>query len=437
MAALPVDGLPVELLAEILLWSLVVSTTHRTYKPTDILRLSQVSRHWRLVAHSTPQLWTCLSIDLNLFPGDTYIAALKTWFNRSVPLTLSLTLLTYYPQDDERVAAIVAALVPFRNRFASLTFWVHSFAPFLPLFAKSLDSLEALHLNEYATIDPHDGPVIELAAVAPCLRRASLYRDDYVKIFEIPWALLTHLRLCDWPGDTLEILRQCRNLETVDIVALEGDLILPNNPVTLNRLHSLTLIMETGETPYECQFPCFFRPLVLPALVSLKIDCDGIEWPPTGWSADDFTQFQLRTPSLQFLSLSCAINSRELIAMLRSSPTLRSLHLVCLRCVDDTFLQALRYRESDSQGPLVPLLDTLSCDIRTNFTEALLEDMLRSRWWPSTSGSAPSRKVSRLKSVYIYSSQFYPLTKRFSTPAVSDGFRVRMQDCLEDGMVFR
>jgi hypothetical protein len=45
--------------------------------------------------------------------------------------------------------------------------------------------------------------------------------------------------------------------------------------------------------------------------------------------------------------------------------------------------------------------------------------------------------VSRLKSVCIYSSQFYPLTKRFSTPAVSDGFRVRMQDCLEDGMVFR
>ncbi|KAJ7685560.1 hypothetical protein DFH06DRAFT_939880, partial [Mycena polygramma] len=51
----PIRKLPVELLAEIFLLSLVPGSSP---PEQDVFRISHVSAHWRQVAHSTPRLWT-------------------------------------------------------------------------------------------------------------------------------------------------------------------------------------------------------------------------------------------------------------------------------------------------------------------------------------------------------------------------------------------
>ncbi|KAJ7286138.1 hypothetical protein C8J57DRAFT_1286826 [Mycena rebaudengoi] len=359
--------------------------------PRDVLRLTQVCRHWQWVAHTTPQLWTRLSIPPWAIPYGQF----------------------------------VFTLLPFVHRISSLNIQNGSCSSELALrllFASPLEALETLHLCDESL----PSTSVDLCAVAPRLRRLFLYyvSDVFAFFDKVPWAQLTHLRLdYHYPGESLEIMRQCGNLEEAEIWILEDadEPILTNEPITFHHLHCLKLVIdivhnETG------RFPCFFRPLTLPALTSLEISFNGPQWPPTLWSADEFSEFQLRTPNIQFLTLThCALNSEELIIILQFLVLFST-----QKCIDDAFLLALRYDESSSTQPLVPLLKSFSWEeIGKNFEEASLEGMIRSRWWPPQKVPPVSvRKVARLKCGLLRCSEHH----------LSDGFRARMQDCAQYGI---
>ncbi|KAJ7286313.1 hypothetical protein C8J57DRAFT_1287299 [Mycena rebaudengoi] len=297
----PADELPVELLAEILSLSLKgfkSSVFELEIYPTAkaVLRLTQVSRYWRLAAHNSPDLWTRLCIGLNVVPSDAYVAGLTAWLNRSVPLTISLDIKDSLAVSYCDAAGIVDILLPFTHRISSLIFEFSSFS--IPINAQT------------------NG--VDLATIAPRLRR-------------------------------------CNNLEEahIDIIEDDEDPVPTNWPFTLPHLHSLKFTTTCGV------FPFVFRVLTLPALTSLSLSFDGREWPPASWSADEFSQFQLRSPNIQDLTLSYStLDPTQLISILRSSPAIRTLALFSTpNCIDDTFLQTLRHCESESGELLVPLLE--------------------------------------------------------------------------------
>ncbi|KAJ6455385.1 hypothetical protein C8R45DRAFT_592248 [Mycena sanguinolenta] len=213
----PITKLPVELVAEIFHLTIRGDDRH----VWDALGISQVCSYWRQIAHSTPRLWTGpMEVYIRQGRGSdgeqAYVDGLKTWLQRSAPLSVPITLLLgsgYYKNNNNRIPHGILSTAP---RWRSLRLDVPDTTPLSfvrQLSEGQFDSLEELDLEpDYFT---GFRPTTPISFVVPRLRklRMNLWSNVLPIDILLPWAQLTVLTLIsDFSNIALDILAQCTSL---------------------------------------------------------------------------------------------------------------------------------------------------------------------------------------------------------------------------------
>ncbi|KAJ7492101.1 hypothetical protein FB451DRAFT_516473 [Mycena latifolia] len=431
----PVRILPSELLGNIFTLTLDAKNDGDGWAGTsikDVLVLSQVCTHWRQAALNTPQLWArLLPIFSEKRPGEALLTATKVFLERSAPLPVPVSLGSGYDAGASSHLSLMDALFAVPHRWLALTLSTRSLAALAQIAAGTLSALETLDLR--STINGGETEFhssVNIFMSAPHLRRVTLWHVKNVDGFPMPWSQLTNLALADEsPKACLDIILGCTNLVSATLRMSgwpESVSLTDADIVTLEHLTSLEI--HISNTSSDEHFTPFLQRLNLPSLTSLKMYGEYHSGVIT-WSAMAFTLFQLRSPLIERLQIDhCALTSEDLQAVVHHAPNLTHLEVYnCSNCIDDAFLEVLRYSQFDPV-PFAPKLEVLwLSSLRCDFEESTLKDMIESRWWTEDELLAmPSPPaVARLKNVE------YTSSRKFSKK-----FEKRMQVYRAEGLEF-
>ncbi|KAF7351088.1 F-box domain-containing protein [Mycena sanguinolenta] len=397
MAIAPVHQLPPELLAEIfLIVHEDVYPFSRKGRVQKVQALSQVCAFWRSVAHTTPRLWTeSLSVKVDETPTADYVSFVKEWLERSALIQIPVQL--KIPGKNVEMGPLMDAVATTAHRWKRAIFDIPSLSIFCSIPPDSLKSLKRLSLR---SADAKHHKDTQPFVTAGRLRRVSLTTHRTSGLL-MPWSQLTHMNVIDTsPQECLDALVQCTAIVSAkfETMAWQDFPDMSQRPITtLARLKKLCVEFCT---PGGFIVP-FFVCLALPALATLTLELDIDHT----WSSAEFTQFQLRSPNIEDLTIERSpMESDDLLAVLQHAPLLVSLHMeCCMYCFDNSFLDGLQYSPAQAVH-LAPKLEFLSWTYAgVGFDEDALDAMIRSRWWTDEQLLAfPSPpRVARLASVDI------------------------------------
>lgn len=290
----PVRQLPAELLSEIFLFTFNPFNGARR----DVLRLSHVCAFWRQVAHTTPQLWTTLRLDVrhDRTVQANSMACIQAWLARSSPLTVSIRLHCRITGVD----IFLSTMAPSMNRWETFELVTNDISGLGRISPEPTEMLTTLSLQTTQST----ALTIYTFAKASRLREVTLDVFDLSQIV-LPWSQLTHLDVSTKSADScLQVLLKCANLvsATFSTTLWEENVAVPLRPPTvLPHLITLKLnFMEGHSGP-------FFQPLALP---ELKLHLDFIA--DAGWDEAIFSEFLRRSPNLEtFSSCHLPMNSEE------------------------------------------------------------------------------------------------------------------------------
>jgi hypothetical protein len=400
MAIAPIHKLPAELLVEIFLLvrSDVTFPEHRKKKIRKLHALSQVCAYWRRVAYTTPHLWTeALITELKKTPTAEYIACVKEWLERSAPLPIPVDLRLSGTSVE---AAPLMDVIVAAHRWSSANFELGSLSVLSCIPTDSLKSLERLFLKS-PDVKHHAKTRVFLTTVR--LRRLSLTTRRTAQLL-MPWSQLTEIDVTDGsPWECLDTLVQCTSLVSAHFeTETWPDLpdLSERQMTTLGRLEDLSVSFLSTSGFVAPFFMC----LALPALKKLNLYLDSEQT----WSSAEFTQFQLRSPNIEHLTIDSSqmMEPSDLLAALQHAPSLVTLRMeVSTYCFDGSIVAALQYSDTLAV-PFVPRLEDLFFSYAgTAFEEDALDAMIQSRWWTDEQLlSLPSPpKVSRWAVIHIYS----------------------------------
>ncbi|KAJ7726512.1 hypothetical protein B0H16DRAFT_265517 [Mycena metata] len=397
-AIAPVHKLPAELLVEIFRYkcdSEYTATWRSVIKKVQVL--SHVCVYWRRVAINTPRLWTnTLSIELGKATTDAYAARLKEWLNRSAPLPIGVHLVSWSGADATAVLKVLLAAV---HRWSEANFDLPSLSVLSRVPPEALKCLQSLTLHSRR--DTNSGS-LSAFSLAHNLRSLSLDIRHSARL-RLPWSNLLDLNMtADTPEEALHGLLQCTNIVSASfrMPAWED---LPDlseiNLTTLGRLETLDITVN-ADTESGFVVP-FFVCLALPALKRLVLHLE-LE---LSWSSAAFTQFQLRSPNIDYLSISwCSIDSDDLMAVLRHAPLLSQLCMEgCANAFDHIVVEALCSSPEDPDPLVAHLHDIMVCEGCDDHADDTLDALIASRWWTDEQLAAfPSPpKVSRWSHIEI------------------------------------
>ncbi|KAJ7627538.1 hypothetical protein DFH06DRAFT_729369 [Mycena polygramma] len=454
----PIGKLPTELLLEI--FKLAVHTPvlgdHIPWEPLfshrnlyhgnlrtglrKVLRLSQVSSYWRQTVHEAPELWAECVVGVHLggkqgvLPRDAYLDGLKTLLSRSspYPISFSFKMARRASTDD----CIVGLIAPTLKRWKNLHLALDSFDRLDGLPSHSgafeFEALERVHIRGLS----RQTNAFTAFQSSPRLRSFALETDDElpkIHLIQLPWRQLTHLDVWDYSlGGCRNALLQCASLVSARFVTCsDWDLTVEaaDTPVVvLPFLTTLNMTVEGSDSGPVAALKAFLAPLALPALTTLDLTFDPED--DEYWPIETFSAFQDRAPELEkILLMNGSLGPDALVALLRHAPALETLDIqLSWDCVDDGFLEALRYDEADPAPPLAPRLTDIKLYCVGEVDEGLLEGAIRSRWWADdgrvlADGSPPG--VSRLRRVAFTSDEY---------DAKDDAFKTRTEDLVRQGL---
>ncbi|KAK7040522.1 F-box domain-containing protein, partial [Favolaschia claudopus] len=352
----PIRKLPDELLAMIMRLALE-NDSRRIDAATMVLsalRLSQVCKHWRQLAHRTPHLWTTqLPVQYKEPDGYSpdYIAATKVYLERAASRWKS-----FHNSGPPAILDALAKLAP-----------------------NSLKLLEEVTLWDVA-------PVTSAFLCAPRLRKVNLHIYTHTSTpLPMPWGQLTALDVSTVGFSIcLDILRQCTNVVRA---TLYGDRpqVEPTPSASEYAPVTLPFLEELYISIYVDRLASCFGQLSLPKLRKLTINftdlMDSGDWSPAHSAV--FTQFQLRSPNIEDLSLAIRrIDPSQLRELLSHAPRMTDLNLdCCVNSIDDDIFKHLEYAE-ENMVHLTPQLQKLKLvSVGDWFREDTLLAMIKSRWW--------------------------------------------------------
>ncbi|KAF7357484.1 F-box domain-containing protein [Mycena sanguinolenta] len=373
----PIHSLPVELLVEIFD---LAAGDYPYIEFKDMYRVSQVCSDWRQIAHSTPRLWTRIP-SLDLHRKGNVPDPMAALLARSAPLPVRISLGHNYGGINP---GILEEVMKVSSRWGYLL--VDTIGPtplslLRQLAQCRLDNLEEMDLGSIDATESTPPP----AFIAPRLRKLSIsnFTGEAPQII-MPWAQLTELTFeCDCQDGSLEVLTQCTNLVKADITISEW-----SRPPQVGQDLIYCSQLQSLELWFMAENPLFFDYLSAPVLQELRLHLDLADLPTElHWAAAHFTAFQMRTPNLTRLEIHSSdaftITSDDLVAALRSAPSLTHLKLGCYDdTVDNAFIRALHYE--DGVPPLVPRLHNLVIKWTLVLMEDVLAGMIASRWWDDT-----------------------------------------------------
>ncbi|KAJ7137833.1 hypothetical protein C8R44DRAFT_847910 [Mycena epipterygia] len=445
----PIRKLPTELLVEI--FKFAVHTPFFHNNPIDrhdpctsmfnedahtvfrqVLCLSQVSPYWRQIVHSTPQLWAEDVLAVGWGSTDlpeTYLDGLKTLLSRSSPSPLSVSLVQTAISASAS-ASVARIILPTAQRWQNLHIDVLSFPYLDTLPPGTFNALEKLNIQCFT--EQHALTGFQSSPRLRSLSLGTVYGLEFnVHLFQMPWSQLTDLTIDDESlGGCRSILLQCSNLISARFrTSHDWDFPLSavESPVVVLPFLR-TLVMSFHKATLDIGFEAFFMPLVLPSLQTLELEFspeDGEFWP-----TDIFSEFQIRSPNIEQISLLYApIDYGGLNTLLQHGSALTTLNIQnSWGCVNDAVFHALRYDHADP-APLAPRLQELRFEnVSKDFEEGSFEDAIRSRWWkgdcPPAGVALP--RVARLREVTLWIGH--------PTDVLSEGLKARMQELEEQGL---
>ncbi|PBK86993.1 hypothetical protein ARMGADRAFT_1168875 [Armillaria gallica] len=370
-----------------------------------------VSRRWRTVVLTFPELWSYVNIIItdDGFAEGEYglIRRLGLQLARSQQSPLSLSI--YEESDyDKLPSSLESLLFSFSTRLRELhlciTAEMFSAIPSLKLF---LPSLEILSILSRDGVDISNYSDLQLVYSAPKLRDLTFIDvEDPAESFTFPWAQIARCSIscaygneeCPGPDPVrfLKVLRLMANLTSCDLVCEPYSMVeLEAEPVACTKLHDFTLT----SWPCHLAIPQLFSRLLLPSLSVLKAKFSVGDIMPD--PEDTFRSIRhavnvSRSP-LTILEVENGLIAKEdLLSILRTTPTLEFLKLIDVgsNAVTHQTLDELTVRPNKDN--FVPRLSSLYLRTEMTFTPRKFVTMVESRWAENV-----SLGVDRLKSVGI------------------------------------
>ncbi|PBK60455.1 hypothetical protein ARMSODRAFT_966044 [Armillaria solidipes] len=402
------------------LWSSFSASRH------PLLSFELVSRNWKDVLDTFPNLWSYVNILIDRMSSITYAHYVGNQLSRSrhCPLSVSICHSGSYSATWPGAfpSFMLVALFSVNRRIQTL----HLCLPgnhFVDMqqFHLSFPTLQELVLlSSYSTSEVaqhlHFGSL-------PNLRVFHATDISNVDKLSLPWHQITHFtNIHEVAGRGLSAPRAQSILKMMSCVSVcrisidfQSTMTGVVEQTTLSKLHSLTLssVCRQG-SGLQCVISPVLNSFILPTLLDLSVICSF-----GGTSNTTFTSVRqliershspLTTLYFDFES----IMKDDLIHILSNTPTLQDLPLTKTRGITDEVLHHLARRvdtESDSQIPaLVPRLHTLHLSGYLDFQVEVYVQMVESRW---------TCRPRHLKSVDLSSLYLKGVNKGARTPALS------------------
>lgn len=368
--------IPPEILAQIFILCLPAHWQDRFVEPRAMqISLSHVSRYWRCIVLSTPQLWSHMNIKIRYDqPLKTSIDMAETWFIRSGCALLSLRVVV----DDKafEIQPILDLIMSHSRRWQHLELELPEGSDLAPV-RHNLPCLESLLYG--STRIPLSSTRKETAfEFAPHLQKILLGPEINSNLLSAPWHQLTecHTNVIS-AQDGITILLNCPNLVACTLDIYSSVFESTNNLIHLPYLRSLHL--DTENKPAD-----FLDVLVLPSLVEFQLTEYLEDW---HW----YDKFKI------LISRSCCLlesfdiqvghspsQTEEFTGCLQAMSSLKylALHFIAPepRSSSNHILHSLTRKD---EGPsLLPHLTHLTMDLTdAKFQLHLLKSMIRSRWY--------------------------------------------------------
>ncbi|KAJ3851700.1 hypothetical protein EV368DRAFT_83275 [Lentinula lateritia] len=426
--------LPLELVLEIFVhclepasWS-YADASHRMYtrytQYSDIpFVLSQVCRQWRIVALSTPALWTCLSVDISHLndAGTVHPDLINCCLERSrlLPLHIALTASNRGDeetgrQDPQNTSRTINRLIPECFRWESFELMIHScldvstpsLQPIPPTGAPTLRSIQ--FCNWSGRFSSLAAWISDLMRSSPNLRNIRLNSAEGIQFADISWVHLQNFEVWETIKlkDLFILFENCPELRTCTACLISPvHLDVVSSPeIVLNHLHTL-ILTYTQESDLEAAF-CW---LTLPALKKLILSgfCN------TEWPDESFSNFLSRSGfSLEVLSLKdLAFTDAHLVSYLHHSSIHDSLEKLVIELEEEIIssflLDFLTFKlpSSDTNTmhaplPLLPKLNSFLFTVNAITQAVALRHFVASRWYDTATYEVPL-PVASLKHIHV------------------------------------
>jgi hypothetical protein len=387
----PINRLPAELLTEI--FHLL------TWEASDVSVVAAVCNRWRILALSTPQLWSTIHVDLDKEHSHSQADMVRTWLRRSAMCSLSVTLQHDDEDDSDSPHPVIDVVVPYSHRLEYFSIYIfknviHALSP----LKGQLPILQSLRLYVPNFTELEDS-LYDIFLDAPQLRILDTNVHVPSRAIGYPFAQLTQCCIRGvYSSECLQVLRIARNITTCTFTELRDDSVINHHlPVVSHHLHTLSIefaIHDPGK---------LFLSLWLPAVREITIGLWGnVPWPHTEFlSLVSHSSRQLEKLVLQTTP---NMSSEQLICCLEAIPSLQDLRFgegknwsSPSHLVNDAVLRKLTHQPGlEGQLPLVPSLHTFRYVGNNTFEDQSLLDMIESRW-----GRELPKGLGRLRAVFV------------------------------------
>ncbi|KAK0188805.1 hypothetical protein F5146DRAFT_1056744 [Armillaria mellea] len=376
------------------LWSSFLAKRH------PLLPFELVSRNWKDVLDTFPNLWSYVNILIDRIHSNTYIRYIGNQLSRSRQCPLSISICHSDSVSVTRLGAFPAAIL---MALFTVSPRVKTLRLYLP--GKYFTDMQQLHLSFPNLQDLVLVSSSETSEVAQHLHFGPL---PHLRVFQtvdisntytlsFPWHQITlficvHSQVGHGPPvhRVLDILKMMSRLSvcrlSVDLQHLTTEVM---EETTLSHLHSLTLssVYRQGFN-FPPVIPFVLNSLKLPALLDLSVFC--LETFGSRDQDTTFTSIRQLIECSQSPLTSLHFNNGEilkddLLHIISNTPTLQDLRLknVGGGITDEVVNELARIIDTESGPPvpaLVPHLHTLHLSGQLDFQAEVFVGMVESRW---------------------------------------------------------
>ena len=327
----PIHHLPAELLAQVFVECIPVLNPVDVHSTSSVsLVISQVSRQWRVIAHSVPALWATFAFAECPWAKQcsrSEACRLDLFIARSGEHPLSFRFSTY-PQcfnvkQSIDTHPVLSRLFKLSHRWRTVGLSL-PYRAYLGQHPLALPDLEYLALESPGPYSAEGSGIHppKIFSLSPRLTRISLQKyTKPTRAFLLPWSQIRELHLREnviYDNDYGVVLQQATNLESLLVEQNYFDQPL-STPIICASIKSLTVLTKTSSHGVKN----LLASLVLPNLTSLDLRL----WKPSGQEIDTAVQFLDHSGS-SVIHFTCRLwNDHQLVRLLEKMPNLTHVDL--------------------------------------------------------------------------------------------------------------